>query len=359
MTRVDIQMADEVTTETTETTEANTAVMERELSQPEVSWATMAPDAREGYLKGLREKIAAEHVEENGETRARDENGRYTKTTETPAEGDETPARGDSGSKTADDKPATDWRDQETRELATAYGIDDEDLAAMPSREVLAVAMKAIDKKAFAAAKAVTTAGEKPEKAAQQTGQTAQQIEDAIAKLEAFQLDDELGADDAPKIRDAVSAIAAELKELRAFRNEIKQQQAKQSFNDIRQRATSAIHSLGQEELFGKPGEQTKEQKENLEKAIDAHFVHARGLMATGRQAAPTPAFLKVAVNSVFGDQIVNQTKQQQLAKLRAQSGKRTGGGTTKENTPVGRTPYERNLAKLPALRRALNLKNE
>ena len=349
--------------------EDTTATLEQEVSAPESSWATMDAGARDAYLAGLREKIAADHDSSAvglEDDRARDVNGRFTKpeTTDTTAVPDETPGTGDSSGATkkgADDKTATDWLDQETRDLAAAYGIDDDDLAAMPSREVLAVAMRAIDKKAFAAAKAPAETGRTPEKPAQQPGQTAQDVDDALAKLEAFNLEDELGADDAPKIRDAFKAVTAELKALRDWRTAQQQTEGQRALRQLQSEALESLHSLGHAELFGKPGEEpTKEQAANIQKAIDAHFVHARGLIATGRQAAPTPPFLKAAVHSVFGDQIVNQTKQQQLAKLKAQSSRRTGGGTTKANAAAaGSTPYEKSLAALPQLRRALDLKTE
>ena len=348
--------------------EETTATLEQQVSAPETNWATMDAPQRDAYLAGLREKIAADHAsdaggleETNGQTRGDD--GRYTKPNDTTVVPDETPGADDSSGSTktaADDKAATNWLDQETRDLATAYGIDDDDLAAMPSREVLAVAMRAIDKKAFAAAKALADTGRSPEKPAQQTGQTAQEVDDALAKLEAFQLEDELGADDAPKIRDAFKAVTAELKTLREWRTTQQQTEGQRALRQLQADALESLHSLGHVELFGKPGEEpTKEQAANIQKAIDAHFVHARGLIATGRQAAPTPPFLKAAVHSVFGDEIVNQTKQQQLAKLKAQSSRRTGGGTTKANVAAAGTPYEKSLANLPQLRRALDLKGE
>jgi hypothetical protein len=154
---------------------------------------------------------------------------------------------------------------------------------------------------------------------------------DPLADLSQFKLDEELGADDAPKLTKAFAAVTAELKELRAWRTATEQQGRQQAVIVLRQQAVASLHSLGNAELFGKPDEKpTKEQVANIEKAIDAHFIHARGLIAMGRQVAPTPAFLKAAVNLAFGDQLSKQQKRQITDKLRKQSARRTGGGAAK-----------------------------
>ena len=74
---------------------------------------------------------------------------------------------------------------------------------------------------------------------------------DPLAELASFKLDDELGAEDAPKIVKAFAAVAAELKQLRAWRDSTRQQTQQQAVSQIRRQALDSIHSLGNAELFG------------------------------------------------------------------------------------------------------------
>ena len=320
-------------------------------------WANMPADQRAAYVDQLHTDLSAEkQAEQVSEERptpghTRDEMGRYARTepTETPAGGDETPAADDAAPqapKGSKSEEVQDWRDAETLDLASQYGLDDVALAALPSREVLDHVLRAIDKKAFEAGKTATKPVEPPAAKPAEAASAAQQAtNDALATLEAFSLDDELGADDAPKIRNAVKAITAELKEMRQFRGTLQQQQIQAARETLRSQFTESVDSLGHTELFGKPGSRTKEQAANLEKAFsEGHIPHARGLLAQGRQVAPTPTFAKAAVNLLFGDQIVEQAKAQQLSKLKKQASRVTGGGSTKLPLPKDATPLEKNL---------------
>ena len=116
----------------------------------ETDWGKMTPEQQsasvdEAYAS-VRERRAPEPTRE-------------TETTDTSVDGDETPAAGDAARKPAeetvvegeDEGEGQDWLDQEAQELATAYGLDDEFLAAIPSRDVLDRVFQAIDKKAFEA----------------------------------------------------------------------------------------------------------------------------------------------------------------------------------------------------------------
>jgi hypothetical protein len=328
------------------------------------AFAEMDESQRSAYVDSLHTDLAAEKAgsiaaglgddsppaPEAGKTR--DEAGRYTKqaaTTETPASGDETPATDDAASQTpkgSKSEEAEDWRNAETKDLATQYGLDEEALAAIPSRDVLDTVLKAIDRKAFEAGKTAPAKPQSGQPAPEAANAQQQTADDALARLEAFSLDDELGADDAPKIRDAVKAITAELKEMRQFRGTMQQQQGQAAFAQLQRDFTASVDSLGHTELFGKPGERTAAQAANLEKAFhEGHIPHARGLLAQGRQVAPTPAFAKAAVNLLFGDQLVEHAKQQQLARIKKQSARITGGGSTKVlPLPEDATPLERNL---------------
>ena len=267
-------------------------------------------------------------------------------TTKTPIPGDETPAEDDAAEvpetegedeEAVPGKPVEqDWRDQETRDFASMMGLSDEDLADFGSREELDRALRIIDRKAFEAGKAAHTPAAEPEKPKVQQlekpKEGPQATDDSLDDLSRFILKStEHGGEFDPEavkpLNAFIEATANTIRQLRSELGAFRQGHQRQAAAEIRQRAVNALHSLGNADLFGKPGEKpTKEQSANVERALDAHFVHARGLLAQGRQVAPTPAFLKAAVNLEFGDQLLKQQKQQQIEKLKKQSARRTGG---------------------------------
>ena len=333
-------MAIENTAGNTATLEAPAAPVDLGASQ-ESDWGSMSKAEKKADVNKAYEAVKAKYAEAVDDL----DDDSLPPAPETPAPGEETPAADDAApaASAQDEEVDRSWLDADTQDLATALGLTDADLAEFGSKAELDRALRLIDRKAFEAGKAAQQPP--PAKPADQPpAQTpaAQRTEDALAKLKAFKLDEELGSDDAPKLQEAISAITAELEDFRAWRDGIRKTEGQRAFQDLRTKATNALHSLGHVDLFGKPGEApTKEQAANVEKALDAHFTHARGLIASGRNAAPTPAFLKAAVGLVFADQLVNSTKQQQIAKLKAQSARRTGGGTTKPTpaeAPSGET---------------------
>ena len=252
-------------------------------------------------------------------------------TTEQPAGGDETPAAGDAApaEKAKDEEVEADWRDAETKDLAATYGVDDDVLAALPSREVLDIVLRAIDKKAYEAGKTATESDKPIEKPPVQQSEKQPPVEgDLFADLSQFKLlGDQFDEDAAKPINRFVDMAATAFRDLQNRVTQFEQRDQQRAADDLRRQAVASLHSLGNVELFGKPGEKpTKDQVANIEKAIDAHFIHARGLLATGRQPAPTPAFLKAAVFLAFGDQLTQQQQRQIADKLRKQASKVTGG---------------------------------
>jgi hypothetical protein len=340
-------------------------------------WSTMDSGKRDSYVAGLHEQVAAEKAEEAPSTeakaadRARDASGRFAKTSAeettetTPASGDETPVADDAApapeTVVGNEEVKGDWRDAGVKDLVAAYGLDDESLAAIPTREVLDVVLKGIDKKAFlerqaAQGQAVATQQEQ----VQQSGQQA--TDDAIAKLEAIKFDEELGADDAAKLKDGFAAVVAELKEQRAWRAQQQQLQVQDAGARLRADVLTNLQKLGHTTLYGEPGKPlTNEQKANVKAVTEDHI--QRGSDLARRGGMPSPDNLELLKRSVFavnGEDIVNQTKQEHLAKLRAQSSRRTGGGSTNPSRPAkGATPLERAMNGLPALRQSMDLVQE
>lgn len=259
---------------------------------------------------------------------------------ETTDAGDETPAGDDSaasgadaagGEDQGDDSETTDWLDQETHDLATAMGLTDEDLSDFGSREELDRALRIIDRKAFEAGKKPLIPAAQPEKPAA-APQAAKKPVTIFDDLSQFKVDENVFDPDAVKpINTFVEAAAATIKDLQTRLARFEQQSASAQVENLRSKALESLHSLGHVELFGKPGERpTEAQLANIHKAIDAHFVHAKGLLAAGKKPEPTPAFLKAAVYLAFGDEITKQQQQRLTDKLRKQSARRTGGSSAK-----------------------------
>ncbi len=285
------------------------------------------------------EKIAKEPVKEP------------EKTIETPAGGDETPAADDAALadkkvedegevKDAEVAVETDWLDDDTREFATAMGLDADILDAMPNREVLDRVLHAIDKKAYEEGKQLQADQQQPVKPIVKPAeqQPVQQTGDPLADLVSFDLDEELGADDAPKIKKAFTATTSIIKDLQnrvaQFEQRVVQlDQAELTriaeLND--QKFFNNLHLLGHTELFGKPGEKPNaEQAKNIDKARDTFYSIGIGLLRSGRPHAPELPYVKAAVYHAFGDQLYKQQQKQLTEKLRKQSARRTGGVATK-----------------------------
>lgn len=322
---------------------AESAVAERVDSGSASEWGKMTPEQQNADIEqGIAQVKGYEApVVDEAEQPEKPEN----ETKETPVVGDETPAVDDAalaaedteakgkGEGETEESESADWRDEETKEYATMMGVSEDELSDFGSREELDRALRISDRKAFEAGEAAESpVVEKPKPVIQQSEkpETAAQ-DDPFADLSRFKLGEEFDEKAAKPINDFVDSAVATIKDLQTRVARFEQQSQRQATADIHRRAFDSLHSLGNVELFGKPGEKaTKEQAANVAKAIDAHFTHARGLFASGRQAAPTPAFLKAAVNLAFGDQISKQQRQQLTDKLRKQAAKRTGGGTAK-----------------------------
>lgn len=243
---------------------------------------------------------------------------------------------------------AADWLDGDTRDFATTMGLTDDDLSEFGSREELDRALRIIDRRAFEAGKAAQQPPNEPieQPVVQQPVKPAMPLTsagDPLADLSQFRLKTtneggEFDPDAAEPLNRFMEAASTTIKDLRTRVAQFEQQsrqevqwRQQEALVNLQSKALASLHSLGNAELFGKVGEKpTAEQAANIEKAIDAHFTHARGLFSQGRQVAPTPAFLKAAVHLAFGDQLSKNKERQILDKLRKQSGRRSGGAGAK-----------------------------
>lgn len=281
-------------------------------------------------------------------------------TEETTADGEETPAAGDAakpdkkgegeGKLESDDDDA-EWLDDAVREYATARGITDEELSEFATREEFDRALRIADRRAYEDGKAALKQAERkdePPRAEREEERKAppKQPSDPLADIAKIKLGEEFDEELAKRFNQFVDASAATIGDLRARLEQFEQQGRRQAADDIRRQAAESIHALGFSELFGKSGEKpTKEQSANLEKAIDAHFVHAQGLLSRGQFVAPTPEFLRAAVHLAFGDQLTKLEQKRITEKLRKQSARRTGGSAAKplpKEPPANESQRER-----------------
>lgn len=244
-----------------------------------------------------------------------------------------------------------DWLDEETRDFAKQLGVTDEDLEGFKSREDLDRVLRILDRKAYEAGKEAQALKAKaqaeqfaglygkqqvPGESRQRESAKREEPGDVFEDLAKFKLGDEYDREAAAPVNAFIDAAASEIRRLRSELSEFREARRADEAVVLRNRALESLHSLGHADLFGKPGEKlTREQEANIEKAMEAHFIHANGLIALGRQPAPTPEFLKVAVRMAFGDEL-SKTEQRRLTdRLRKQSARRSGGPPAKGAQPI------------------------
>jgi len=334
---------------------AESATLEQETSE----WAKLTPEQQETEVSQAVESTREKRVERAVAT------GEYRPEQETPDESerkpvpdDETPV-GDDAAKTQDDDAekgagegkedgeagepeaeASEWLDQETRDFAAMMGLSGTELSEFGSKEELERALRIIDRKAFEAGTAATPK-------APETPSTSQALADAFADLQKYKVGDDFDEGVAKPLNSFVDAAVAQIKDLQNRLGFFEQQGVQTAVAETRREASASLQTLGYSELFGKPGETlTPEQAKNIERAIDAHFVHARGLLQSGRQVAPTPQFLRAAVNLEFGDELKKIDQRRTTDRLRKQSAKKLGGSSGKTLSAA-----ERGLSSLERLK--------
>jgi hypothetical protein len=304
--------------------------MTEDMAMAEKEWGDMTDEEKQADVDALVEEAQAKERAES----VPDDEPEETKLPEDSGAGDETPADADAaeetepqGSDETPDEDESEWLDDSTRGFATSMGLTEEDLESLTSREDLDRVLRIIDRKAFEAGKAAM--GKPPEAPLKQEPEKPK--EDVLTDLEKFKIGDDFDPGAAEPINKFVEAAAAEIRSLRSDLAGLLQQREQEAADSIRRQALESLHTLGHKELFGEPGKQpTREQAKNIARAIDAHLIHAAGLFAMGRQAAPTPDFLKTAVRMEFGDQISKTEQRLRIEKLKKQSARRTGGVSSK-----------------------------
>ncbi len=292
-----------------------------------------------------------------------------TTSKETPA-GDETPASGDTAAtdkggegQAKSDSAERTWLDDDTKGLASAYGISDQELSGCQSKEQLDWALGLLDQRAMAAGKEILASNQtaspdqKQQTQEQQTPQADQRQLPARGtdgkwlpkpsqqqatneepsykvQLNPEDLDSESVVKEFNGLRDhyegRIQALNSEIRSIGerfARLEKVEQQRIAQAHLEA---FDAVVDSLGQVELFGETMKETPAQMENRRKLFAAHHTHLAGLKAMGRQGRTDKAFLDRAARAEFPDHFTKQLRKSLTAKVSEQSKMIMGSGGSK-----------------------------
>lgn len=328
----------ETTSESTDTQDAKLAL------QGMSDWGQMTAEEREAdvdaLIKGIREPESDTEPKPDATDAAN----------KSPDAGDETSAGDDaveegeahdsdepSDEGEVEDEPEAEWLDGDVRSLAATMGLTDEDLQDFSSREELDRVLKILDRNVIATGKAALEEDATAPKTPPETPpKTPPETDGVLGDLSKFKLGEEFDADVAKPLNDFMEAVAAQIHGVTKDLAGLLQQQEQAAADSVYRQAVDSLHTLGHKDLFGESGKPpTQAQTANIEKAIDAHLVHAAVLLVRNRPAPPTPEFLRAAVRMEFGDQVFKNEQRQRTEKLRKQSARRTGGLSSKTVEPA------------------------
>lgn len=255
------------------------------------------------------------------------------------------PAEDDSGSTAKGEKPTKgedtgeegqpEWLDENLKAEATAFGIDEKDLAEFTSREELERAMRLFDRNALDAGRKAMAEKEKEGSDRDEHGRFAKKEPEAEAKEEPSKdtkseggyevaLDKEVYDEDLvnefARMRDHYESRVAAL-ESRFAEADAKAEE---------QRFDSLVDSLGHADLFGKSG---KEKPKELERRQDLYVqakAHQLGLEQLGRPAEMDESLINRVARMVFADELGKKDLKARTRKVSKQSNGRMGGSATK-----------------------------
>lgn len=257
------------------------------------------------------------------------------KTPKTPVENNsDRDSAVDDGEETGDIPESPEWLTDEVKAEATAYGIDESEIADFASREELDRALRLFDKtaleagrKALAESDGDTTRNDKGQfvkkeatKAAEQAPKKSGRFEVTLSKEE---YDDAI-VDHITGMRDhyesRLEALESHFEEASASAEE--------------QRFDSFVDSLGHTDLFGTTGKESDkelERRRDLNVAVKAQLI---GLEKLGRPAEMSQQLISRVANMTFGEELGKKRLKQQTAKISKQSQLRQGGSPTKPLPP-------------------------
>ena len=215
----------------------------------------------------------------------------------------------------APEKPK--WLDDALTKQASAYGIDEEDLADFTSREEVERAMRLFDKSAQQTgqeAQAAARGKDEPEGEADETKPEGYEV-----KLDKEEWSEEL-VEEFTKLRDhyetRIEAIESRFADQDA-------QLEEQKFDGL-------VDSLDHADLFGKSGKETKKELQRREDLLIAAKAQVIGLKELGRPVDLDESLVARVANMVFADELGKKKLKARTKRISKQSNRRQGGSATK-----------------------------
>ena len=295
-------------------------------------------------VEAERKGDAPEKPELKGDAQIASEHAGKPTHDETPAENnsgsDDTAEVEDQGEDTGDEPESQDWLNDDLKAEATAFGIEESELADFASREELERALRLFDKSALAAGrKALAEPEGDSAQARDEKGKFAKKEEpkaDPPAQLEGqyeFKTDiyDEDLEEDLKGLRDHYdSRLAAMEEQLHASeaRFAAEETHAKQRHFD------NLVDSLGHADLFGKTDKETAKEQERRQDLFVEVETYLRGREALGRPAELNETVVNRIARSLFADELGKKELKNRTRKISKQSSGRQGGGATRPQDP-------------------------
>ena len=305
------------------------------MSTAELTSQSTTEEARayaEQVAKEVEEERAGETPEQKSDAQIASEHA--GKPNETPAEtnagSDDTAPEGDD---TGDEE--TSWLDDDLKAEATAFGIDESELADFASREELERALRIFDKSALAAGRKALA---EPEGESEQgpvrddNGKFAKKEEpkaDPPVVREGryeFKEDiyDEDLEDDLKGLRDHYDSRLAAMEARFAEADTL----AKERHFD------NLVDSLGHTDLFGKTDKETAKEKERRADLFVEVQTYLTGREVLGRPAELNETIVNRIARSLFADELGKKELKTRTHKISKQSNGRQGGGATRPQDP-------------------------
>lgn len=237
----------------------------------------------------------------------------------------------DKGEKTGDSEDqADDWLDDDLKAEATAYGIDEKELAEFTSREELDRALRFFDRAALEAGRKALAEGEKDEsktrdgqgrfvKTEPEPKPESEPKEGRYEiKLDKDAYDEDL-IGELTRLRDHYESRMDAL-ETRFIESDAKEQEA---------RFDAAVDAVGRADLFGKTGHETPAQLKRRQELLPRVEGQQYGLERVGVQL-DYAKIVEQTARGVFAEDFLKKALKARTRKLSKQSDGRMGGGGAK-----------------------------
>lgn len=244
------------------------------------------------------------------------------------------------GEETGSESKAPKWLNDEVMAEAAAYGIDEDDLSDFASREELEKVFRLFDKKALDAGRKAMVEGED----GKTRNEKGQFVKDAETKKEesveskndgdryevslSKELYDDEIVNEFTRMRDHYES------RLERLESRLVDQDAKREESQF----DGFIDSLGHVEIFGKTGNESKEElkrRQDLHVAVKAQMI---GLKELGHKVEFDDKLVARVANMVFAEELGKKRLKQHTQKVSRQNQLRQGGSPTKAQ-PLGEDP--------------------